>query len=77
MLPKTAALPREVLEPRLYATEVPGQDICAILRCDEWCALQSRNQQLLFIDIFLKDECGIALSAAAIDDIFMIEGSHV
>jgi hypothetical protein len=39
--------------------------------------LQSRNQQLLFIDGFLQGECGTALAAAAIGGTCMIEGSHV
>jgi hypothetical protein len=48
-----------------------------MLRSVKWCALQSQNQQLLCIDGFLKDECGIALTSAATVDTLMIEGSHV
>jgi hypothetical protein len=74
---KVAALPRQVLEPRLYATGAPAPDIGAMLRSDEWCALQPRNQQLLFIDDCLEDECNIAPIAATIGNTFLIEGSHV
>jgi hypothetical protein len=77
MPPKVAALPREVLEPRLYATGVCAQDIRAMLRSPEWCALQSRNQQVVFMDDFIKNECGITLTAAALGAAFMIKGSHL
>jgi hypothetical protein len=48
-----------------------------MLRSNKWRALQSRNPQLLFLDDSLKDEWGITLTAVAIGDTFMIEGSHV
>jgi hypothetical protein len=72
-----AALPREVFEHRLYATEVCADDIRAMLRSPEWCALQSRNQQVVFMDDFIKNECGITLISAALGAAFMIEGSHL
>jgi hypothetical protein len=74
---KVAALPREVLEPRLYATEVCAQDIRAMLCSRESRALQSRNQQVVFMDDFITNECGITLTAAALAAEFMIEGSHL
>jgi hypothetical protein len=77
MPPKVAALPREVLEPRLYATGVCLQDIRAMHHSPEWRALQSRNQQVVFMDDFIKNECGITLTAAALGATFMIEGSHL
>jgi hypothetical protein len=77
MPPKVAALPREVLEPRLYATGVCAQDIHAMLRSPEWCALQSRNKQVVFMDDFIMNELGITLTAAALGAAFMIEGSHL
>lgn len=76
MPPKVATVPRQVPEPGRYATGVAVQNICAMPRSDKWCALQSRDRQLLFIDNCLKNECGIALAAVAIGDTFVIEGSH-
>jgi hypothetical protein len=77
MPPKAAALIRRVLRPRLYAIRVPAQDIRALLRCEEWRAWQSRNQQLLCVDGFPNDECGTALIVAAIGNSSRIEGSAV
>jgi hypothetical protein len=77
MPPKIAALPREVLKPRLYATGVCPQDIRAMLRSRESCTLQSRGQQVVFMDDFIKNECGITLTAAALGAAFMTEGSYL
>jgi hypothetical protein len=77
MPPKVAALPRKVLEPRLYDTGVCIQDIRAMLRSPEWCAVQSRNQEVVFMDDFIKTECGMTLTAAALGAACMIEDSHL
>jgi hypothetical protein len=48
-----------------------------MLRSPEWCALQYRNQQVVFTDDFIKTECGITLTAAALGAAFIIEGSQL
>jgi hypothetical protein len=44
MLPKIPVLKREEIEPRLYITELPVQDIWLVLPREEWGAFESRNQ---------------------------------
>jgi hypothetical protein len=48
MPPKVPALPREAIERALYMTGVPAQDIRALLRSDDWHALELPNQQVPF-----------------------------
>jgi hypothetical protein len=77
MPPKAPALTREEIEPRLYATGLPAQDIRSMLRCDEWRALESRNEQLVFFCDFAQAECAVTLSAAIVAQVFGIEPSQV
>jgi hypothetical protein len=64
--PKVSALPQNEIEPHLSITGLSGQDICVLLRADEWCALESRNQQVVFLYDFARNECFISLPAAII-----------
>jgi hypothetical protein len=64
MPPKVPALPRNKIEPRFSITSLSAQDICALLRADEWCALESRNQQVVFLYDFARSECSISLPTA-------------
>jgi hypothetical protein len=77
MPPKAAALSREEIEPQLQYTGLSAQDIRSLLRQDEWRAIDSRNQQLLFLCDFAQEECGITLSAAIVARVFAIEASQV
>jgi hypothetical protein len=77
MPPKVPALPREAIERALYATGVPAHDIRAMLRCDAWRTLESRNEQVVFFHDFVKTECGITLPADVLGRAFGIEASHV
>jgi hypothetical protein len=61
----------------MYATGVSAHDIRSMLRSEEWRASQSRNRQLLFIGAFFKGEGCMAVTAAAIGETSMIEGSHI
>jgi hypothetical protein len=56
MPPKVPVLPGNEIEPRLSITGLSAQDIHALLRADEWCALESRNQQVIFLYDFARDE---------------------
>jgi hypothetical protein len=64
--PKVSAFPRNEIEPRLSITGLSAQDIRALLRTDEWCALESRNQEAVFLYDFARSECSISLLAAII-----------
>jgi hypothetical protein len=56
MPPKVLALPRERIERALCNTGVTAQYVRALLKSDDWCALHSRNEQLLFLYEFVKTE---------------------
>jgi hypothetical protein len=56
MPPKVLALPRERIERALCNTGVTAQDVRALLRSDDWCALHSPNEQLVFFYEFVKTE---------------------
>jgi hypothetical protein len=51
---KVPALPREAIGRALYTTDVPAQDIRALMRSDDWRALESRNQQVAFFRDWVK-----------------------
>jgi hypothetical protein len=48
-----------------------------MLRSAEWCALDSRNQQLVFLCDFAQTECSTRLPAAIVAQIFEIQVGHV
>jgi hypothetical protein len=77
MPPKVPALPQNEIEPRLSATGLSAQHVRALLRADEWCALESRNQQVVFLYDFVMSECSISLPAAIIGQIFEILEARV
>jgi hypothetical protein len=54
MPPKATALPKDVTEPALYQAGVSAEDIRAMLRCEQWIALESRNEQIVFFTISRK-----------------------
>jgi hypothetical protein len=72
MPPKVPALPRNEIEPRLSIAGFSAQDICVLLRPDEWCALESRNQQVVLLYDFARNECSMSLPAAIIGQVFEI-----
>jgi hypothetical protein len=55
MTPKVAALPRNETEPRLSIAGFSAQNIRALLRANEWCAWESRNQQVVFLYDFCQE----------------------
>jgi hypothetical protein len=77
MLPKVPALPREAIKRTLYTTSVSAQDIRALLRSDDWRALESRNQQVAFFRNFVKNEYHQTLASDVIGYVFGIEASHL
>jgi hypothetical protein len=77
MPPKVLALPREEIDPRLYATGLSDRDIRALLQNDEWGASQLRNQQLVFFAHFAQTECSRRLSAAILARVFGIQDAQV
>jgi hypothetical protein len=77
MPPKVPALPREAIERALCNTGVSAQDIRALLRSDDWRALQSRNQQVAVFHDFIETECGETLTANVLGQAFGLEASHV
>jgi hypothetical protein len=48
-----------------------------LLRSDDWCALHSRNKQLVFFDEFVKTEYSRSLTSEVLSQVFGIEPSHV
>jgi hypothetical protein len=54
--PKVPAVPRNEIEPHLSITGFSAQDIRALLRADERGALESRNQQVVFLSDFVGTE---------------------
>jgi hypothetical protein len=77
MPPKVLALPRECIERALCNTGVTSQDVRALLRSDDWCALHSRNEQLVFFFEFVKTEYSRSLTSELLGQAFGIESSHV
>jgi hypothetical protein len=47
------------------------------LRVDEWYALESRNQQVVFLHDFARSKCSIFLPAAIIEQVFEIHEAHI
>jgi hypothetical protein len=66
-----------MIEPRLYGTGLPAQNIYPMLRREEWRALDSPNQQLLLLCDFAQNECATTLSAAIVARVFENEVSQV
>jgi hypothetical protein len=77
MPPKVLALPRERIERTLCKTGVTAQNVRALLKSDDWCALHSHNEQLVFFDEFIKTEYNKSLTSEVLDHAFGIEPSHV
>jgi hypothetical protein len=75
--PKVLALPRERIERALCNAVVTVQDVRVLLRSDDWCALHSRNEQLVFFYEFVKTEYGRSLTSEVLGQAFGIEPSHV
>jgi hypothetical protein len=77
MPPKVLALPCERIERAFCSTWVTAQDGRALLRSDDWCALHSRSEQLVFFYEFAKTEYSRSLNSEALGQAFGIEPSHV
>jgi hypothetical protein len=77
MPPKVPTLPWNQIEPRLSIAGLSVQDICALLRAGEWCAVESRNQQVMFLYDFTRSKYYISLQAASIGQVFEIHEVHV
>jgi hypothetical protein len=77
MPPKVLALPRERIERALCNTWVTAQDARALLGSDDWCALHSRNEQLVCFSEFVKTEYSRSLTSEVFGQAFGIEPSHV
>jgi hypothetical protein len=77
MPPKVLALPRERIERALCNTEVTAQDVRALLGLDDWCALHSRKEQLVFFYEFVNTEYSRSLTSEVLSQAFGIEPSHV
>jgi hypothetical protein len=77
MPPKVLALSRHEIEPRLSITGLSAQDIHALLRDHEWRALESRNQQIVFLYDFGKSERFISIPAVIVGQVFGIHEAHV
>jgi hypothetical protein len=74
---KFFVLPPNEIERRLSIAGFSAQDIRALLREDEWCALESRSQQVVFLYDFTKSKCPISLPAVIIRRVFGIHEAHV
>jgi hypothetical protein len=58
-------------------TGFSAQDVPALFRADEWCALESRNQQVVILYDFDRSECSMSLPAAIIGHVFEIHEAQV
>jgi hypothetical protein len=77
MPPKVLALPHERIKQALCNTGVTSQDVRTLLRSDDWWALHSRNEQLVFFYEFVKTEYGRSLTSEVLGQAFGIEPPHV
>jgi hypothetical protein len=75
--PKVLALPRGRIERAPCNTGVTAQDVRALLRSDDWCALHSRNEQLVFFYEFGKTEYSRSQTSEVLGQASGIETSHV
>jgi hypothetical protein len=73
MPPRILALPRERIERALGNTGVTAQDVRALFRSDDWCALHSRNEQLVLFYEFVKAEYSRSLTSEVLGQTFWIE----
>jgi hypothetical protein len=77
MPPKLLVLPGQSIERAICSTGITAQDVRVLLRSDDWCALHSRNEQLVFFYEFVKTEYSRSLASEALGQAFGIEPSHV
>jgi hypothetical protein len=62
---QSSGFARERIERALCNTGVTAQDVLALLSPDDWCALHSRNEQLMFFYEFVKTEYNRSLTSVA------------
>jgi hypothetical protein len=77
MPPKILVLPREHMERALCNTGVTTQGVRALLRSDDWWALHSRNEQLVFFYEFVNTEYSRSPISEVLGQAFGIEPSRV
>jgi hypothetical protein len=77
MLPKVLDFPRERIERSLCNTGVTAQDVRALLRSDDWGALHSSNEQLVFFYEFVKTVYSRSLTSEVLGQAFGNEPFHV
>jgi hypothetical protein len=77
MPPKVPAIPGNETEPPFSITGLSVQDIRALLRANEWCAEESRNQHVVFLYDFSRSEWSISLPAPIVGQVFEIYEAHV
>jgi hypothetical protein len=77
MPPKTPAIFQAVIKPRLSTTALTVQDIRALVRNDEWIAIESRNCHLVFIKQFAKTKCGTTFDSTVLAELFELTRSRV
>jgi hypothetical protein len=75
MPPKTPVIFWAVIEPRLPTTALTAQNIRALMRNDEWIAIEYRNAQLVFIEQFAKIECSVTFDTAVLAELFKLTRS--
>jgi hypothetical protein len=61
----------------LSTTSLTAQDIRALMRNDEWIAIESRNTQLVLIEQFAKIECGVTFDTTVLTELFELTLSRV
>jgi hypothetical protein len=76
MQPKILALPRERIERALCNIGVTAEDVWVLLRSDDWCALHSRNEQLVFFYEFVKTKYSRSLTWEVLGQAFGTEPPH-
>jgi hypothetical protein len=74
---KSSALGLEIIEERLSSSIMSPTSIRALLRNPEFQAIQSRNEQLVFLHEFATNVCFTSLNNEALGEIFRISKGNV
>jgi hypothetical protein len=61
MTPKNSAISCPVIGLHLYTIALTAHDSRALMRKDEWIAIESRNAPLVFIKQFAKIKCSVII----------------
>jgi hypothetical protein len=70
MSPKTPAFPYDVMHVKIASSPLSDQDVRTLLRSETWNVLESRNDQLVFLEEFSRTEYVRPLDSGHLGDVF-------